>query len=247
MPARLDLPRRRRRADRLRRVRRPDRGGDRDRSSPPGAGLGGADRRRRRPGEGRDPLGAVLQRADQARARLGAGVPDAPSGGSGTRSRRWPVEISCRLDDQGRAGVQAHRRAARARRGGGGVALPRDASRAADRGAARSEEPGEGEAEAGRGAGRRGGAAAPRAGEQRQRGPGPRRGPSQEEEGEAESVRACSTSSPRATGSSGSDGLDPRPGDVYVSASQIRRCELRAGDEVSGPAREPRRGGAIAP
>ncbi len=37
-------------------------------------------------------------------------------------------------------------------------------------------------------------------------------------------------------------GLDPRSGDVYVSASQIRRCELRAGDEVSGPAREPRRG-----
>jgi transcription termination factor Rho len=38
------------------------------------------------------------------------------------------------------------------------------------------------------------------------------------------------------------DGLEPRPGDVYVSASQIRRCELRPGDEVSGPAREPRRG-----
>ena len=37
-------------------------------------------------------------------------------------------------------------------------------------------------------------------------------------------------------------GLEPRPGDVYVSASQIRRCELRAGDEVGGPAREPRRG-----
>ncbi len=31
-------------------------------------------------------------------------------------------------------------------------------------------------------------------------------------------------------------------GDVYVSASQIRRCELRAGDEVAGPARSPRRG-----
>ena len=31
-------------------------------------------------------------------------------------------------------------------------------------------------------------------------------------------------------------------GDVYVSASQIRRCELRPGDEVSGPARPPRRG-----
>jgi transcription termination factor Rho len=29
--------------------------------------------------------------------------------------------------------------------------------------------------------------------------------------------------------------------DVYVSPAQIRRCELRAGDEVSGPARRPRR------
>ncbi|HET8592178.1 MAG TPA: transcription termination factor Rho, partial [Solirubrobacterales bacterium] len=31
-------------------------------------------------------------------------------------------------------------------------------------------------------------------------------------------------------------------GDVYVSASQIRRCELRPGDRVTGPARPPRRG-----
>jgi transcription termination factor Rho len=30
-------------------------------------------------------------------------------------------------------------------------------------------------------------------------------------------------------------------GDVYVSPAQIRRCELRAGDEVSGPARSARR------
>ena len=30
-------------------------------------------------------------------------------------------------------------------------------------------------------------------------------------------------------------------GDVYVSPAQIRRCELRAGDEVSGPARPARR------
>jgi transcription termination factor Rho len=29
--------------------------------------------------------------------------------------------------------------------------------------------------------------------------------------------------------------------DVYVAPAQIRRCELRAGDEVSGPARPPRR------
>jgi transcription termination factor Rho len=37
-------------------------------------------------------------------------------------------------------------------------------------------------------------------------------------------------------------GLESAEGDVYISASQIRRCELRSGDEVSGPAREPRRG-----
>src|SRR3954447_19751763 len=38
------------------------------------------------------------------------------------------------------------------------------------------------------------------------------------------------------------EGLEEREGDVYVSAAQIRRCELRPGDDVSGPARSPRRG-----
>ncbi len=37
-------------------------------------------------------------------------------------------------------------------------------------------------------------------------------------------------------------GLSQTDGDVYVSAAQVRRCELRPGDEVTGPAREPRRG-----
>jgi transcription termination factor Rho len=37
-------------------------------------------------------------------------------------------------------------------------------------------------------------------------------------------------------------GLEATPGDVYISASQIRRCELRIGDLVSGPARAPDRG-----
>jgi len=37
-------------------------------------------------------------------------------------------------------------------------------------------------------------------------------------------------------------GLHEAEGDVYVSASQIRRCELQPGDEVTGPARAPRRG-----
>ena len=37
-------------------------------------------------------------------------------------------------------------------------------------------------------------------------------------------------------------GLTQSEGDVYVSAAQVRRCDLRPGDEVGGPAREPRRG-----
>jgi transcription termination factor Rho len=38
------------------------------------------------------------------------------------------------------------------------------------------------------------------------------------------------------------EGLSAQPNDVYISAAQIRRCELRPGDDVAGPAREPRRG-----
>jgi transcription termination factor Rho len=34
---------------------------------------------------------------------------------------------------------------------------------------------------------------------------------------------------------------DPSDDDVYISAAQVRRCELVAGDEVSGPFRAPRR------
>jgi transcription termination factor Rho len=37
-------------------------------------------------------------------------------------------------------------------------------------------------------------------------------------------------------------GLESHPDDVYISASQVRRCELRSGDQVSGPARAARRG-----
>ncbi|HTB70436.1 MAG TPA: Rho termination factor N-terminal domain-containing protein [Solirubrobacteraceae bacterium] len=37
------------------------------------------------------------------------------------------------------------------------------------------------------------------------------------------------------------DPPDPSDGDVYVSAAQVRRCELVSGDRVAGPARTPRR------
>ena len=34
---------------------------------------------------------------------------------------------------------------------------------------------------------------------------------------------------------------EPSDGDVYISAAQVRRCELVSGDRVSGPVRKPRR------
>src|SRR5690606_24293752 len=34
---------------------------------------------------------------------------------------------------------------------------------------------------------------------------------------------------------------EPGDGDVYVSAAQVRRCELVSGDRISGPVRPPRR------
>ncbi|HEY5287037.1 MAG TPA: Rho termination factor N-terminal domain-containing protein [Solirubrobacteraceae bacterium] len=36
-------------------------------------------------------------------------------------------------------------------------------------------------------------------------------------------------------------GPEPADGDVYISAAQVRRCELVSGDRVSGPVRTPRR------
>lgn len=37
------------------------------------------------------------------------------------------------------------------------------------------------------------------------------------------------------------EGPEPSDGDVYVSAAQVRRCELVSGDRVGGPVRSPRR------
>ena len=37
------------------------------------------------------------------------------------------------------------------------------------------------------------------------------------------------------------EGPEPSDGDVYISAAQVRRCELVSGDRVSGPVRTPRR------
>jgi transcription termination factor Rho len=62
------------------------------------------------------------------------------------------------------------------------------------------------------------------------------------EEAEGEEVTGILDVLPQGHGFTRLSGLDPAEDDVYVSASQIRRCELRPGDEVTGIAREPRRG-----
>jgi transcription termination factor Rho len=61
------------------------------------------------------------------------------------------------------------------------------------------------------------------------------------EEAETEKVVGVLEVTPQRYGFLRLGGLE-QADDVYVSASQIRRCELRSGDEVAGPAREPRRG-----
>ena len=47
---------------------------------------------------------------------------------------------------------------------------------------------------------------------------------------------------PRGHGFIRLSGLEADEADVYVSPSQIRRCEMQRGDEVAGPARKPHRG-----
>jgi transcription termination factor Rho len=62
------------------------------------------------------------------------------------------------------------------------------------------------------------------------------------EDAETEDVVGVLEVTPQRFGFLRFGGLEAQPDDVYVSASQIRRCELRSGDEVSGPARAARRG-----
>jgi transcription termination factor Rho len=62
------------------------------------------------------------------------------------------------------------------------------------------------------------------------------------EEAETEEVTGVLEVTPQRYGFLRFDDLEANDDDVYVSASQIRRCELRSGDQVTGPARAPRRG-----
>ncbi|MGA9635759.1 MAG: Rho termination factor N-terminal domain-containing protein, partial [Solirubrobacterales bacterium] len=59
----------------------------------------------------------------------------------------------------------------------------------------------------------------------------------EEPEAEAEEVTGVLDRMPQGYGFLRLSGMNEAEGDVYVSASQIRRCELRPGDQVTGPAR----------
>jgi transcription termination factor Rho len=59
---------------------------------------------------------------------------------------------------------------------------------------------------------------------------------------ETEEVAGVLEIMPQRFGLLRTSGLGSNPEDVYVSAAQVKRCELRPGDQVSGPARAPRRG-----
>src|SRR5215211_480221 len=70
----------------------------------------------------------------------------------------------------------------------------------------------------------------------------PEETPAEERESPTEQVSGVLDILPQRYGFLRLSGLEAAADDVYISASQIRRCELRTGDEVAGPAREPRRG-----
>jgi transcription termination factor Rho len=88
--------------------------------------------------------------------------------------------------------------------------------------------------------GRRGGRG--RGGAQRERlqdGGGQERRDNQPEHEETEEITGILEITRQRHGFISVEGSDD---DVYVSASQVRRCEMKDGDEVTGPARAPRRG-----
>jgi len=64
----------------------------------------------------------------------------------------------------------------------------------------------------------------------------------EEEPEQGEPVSGVLDITPRGHGFIRVSGLGSDTEDVYVSPSQIRRCEMQRGDEVTGPARKPRRG-----
>ncbi len=65
--------------------------------------------------------------------------------------------------------------------------------------------------------------------------------PAEEPEAEAEPRTGVLEILPNGSGFLRGESLAPARGDVHVSPAQIRRCELRSGDEVTGPVRPPRR------
>jgi len=102
-------------------------------------------------------------------------------------------------------------------------------------------DPADAEARPARRRGRRGGRGRGGAGRERLSGDGDReeRRDNQPENEETEEISGILEITRQRHGFLSVSGSDD---DVYVSASQVRRCEMKDGDEVTGPVRAPRRG-----
>jgi transcription termination factor Rho len=142
------------------------------------------------------------------------------AGGGDGEERRAPDAG----EDEEQASAESTRTSRRGRRGGRSRRSS-SASRSSEDAGERAEEP----SDAGEGPGRgraRGG-----------------RAEAQARSGEADGASAEGVVEVLGNGSAflRVDPPEPSDGDVYISAAQVRRCELVSGDRVSGPVRTPRR------
>ncbi len=101
----------------------------------------------------------------------------------------------------------------------------------------RSGDSGRGQRDGRRGRGRGG-----RGGRDRGRDSGRDRDEVDDDDDHGEPIEGVLEITSRGHGFISPEGPDAGDEDIYVSPSQIRRCELEAGDVVAGPARKPRRG-----
>jgi transcription termination factor Rho len=183
-----------------------------------------------------------LRKADLIDAILG----EAPASGDGDEAEAAGEEA----EDSGRSRTR-RRRTPRLRRGRGSARDDEEETTEADADAADADaeadaEPeADAEAEANGGDGGEdedGGAApAPARGRSSRRGGRSRGGRTEEREDEGRSAEGVVEVLGNGSAFLRVDPPEPSDEDVYISAAQVRRCELVSGDRVAGPVRTPRR------
>jgi len=179
--------------------------------------------------------------------RQGPESADAQKPEGADKQEREPAgteEIQAGDDDQARDEDQAGARRRRGRRGGRGRAASREESEA-------GEESGPDEEARPRSETARAEAASPRTRGARREGAGrrddgdeeaaPRTEGAGERDGAEQVVEGLVELLPNGSGFMRVHPPEPSEEDVYISAAQVKRCELVPGDRISGPLRAPRR------